>query len=698
MNRGQNPRVVRFGSFEADLHTRELRKHGLKLKLQGQPFQVLAMLLARPGDLVTREEIRSSLWPQDTFIDFDNGLNAAVRRVREALNDSAETPRFVETLPRRGYRFIAPVEKLTIQETVQSEPGLANNPTLAIDGAMNTGASPLEKGALSNVLDHGPEADSQGASMAAKPAAAAEPEVSAPVTSQPSVSIPQQLVLQKATDSRASRRVKVLLAAIVILVGVAAFVKYQIGSKKSKQPAVRSLAVLPLQNLSGDPAQEYLADGITEELIGRLSGIRDLRVISRTSVMRFKTTQLSVPEIAKILAVDAVVEGSVMREGNRIRVHAQLIRAASDEHFWSESYDRELRDVLAMDADVAQAVARKVEITITGEEHRRLAAAHPLSPEVYENYLKGKFALAKGNNKSNIEESITYFSDAINKDPTYVPSYLGLATAYSSLTTVFMGGVAEQERPRAVLAARKALELDPELAEAHVLMASMDEAQWHWAEAESEYRRALDLRPNGAAAYSGLAWWLDCQGRPEEAVTMRRRARELDPLAISGTELAWDLFYTRHYDEAVQELHSVLAVRADDAYALWVLGFALVANHNPQDAIPELEKGVSLSNRSPALVGLLINAYAQAGRRREALRLLAELKRRKQKSYVPSAAFVLAYLGLGESDQAFAWLEQAYKEQSNILQLLKVFPFFDPIRSDPRFIDLLHRVGLDRPS
>jgi tetratricopeptide (TPR) repeat protein len=261
-----------------------------------------------------------------------------------------------------------------------------------------------------------------------------------------------------------------------------------------------------------------------------------------------------------------------------------------------------------------------------------------------------------------------------------------------------MGGVAEQERPRAELAARKALELDPESAEAHVLMASIAEHQWHWAEAKSEYHRALDLRPNDAGGYSGLAWWLECQGRNEEALTMRRRARELDPLAISGAELGWDLFYARRYDQAIQELHSALAVKPDDAYALWILGFALIANHHPQEAIPALKKGLSVSNNSPALIGLLVNASAQAGRRADALRLLDELKRRRQTEYIPTAAFVLAYLGLGEYDQTFVWLEQGYKEQSNILQLLKVFPFFDPIRTDPRFTDLVHRVGLDQPS
>lgn len=702
MYTAQDPRIVRFGSFEADLHTRELRKHGLKVKLQEQPFQVLAMLLARPGELVTREEIRSRLWPQDTFVDFDHALNAAVRRLRDAMNENAESPRFVETLPRRGYRFIAPVVKLSIEEAVQPETGILRNPTVAVRGEPETGASPSEKVALQRVVDHREETDSARVTIATNTASLVEPETSPTVISQtlrPSARNPQQVVLQRPEEARPPKGVKVPVAAIVILtLIIAAFVAYQIESKRSKQPTIRSLAVLPLQNLSGDPAQQYLVDGMTEELIGRLAGIHDLRVISRTSVMRFKNTQLSVPEIARILGVDAVVEGSVMREGSRIRVHAQLIRAASDEHFWSESYDRELRDVLAMDADVAQAVAHKVEVTMTGEEHQRLAAVRPVLPEVYENYLKGKFALDKANNKSNIDESIAYFNEAIRKDPTYAPSYLGLATAYTSLTTVFMGGVAEQERPRAVLAVREALELDAGLADAHVLMASIAESQWHWAEAESEYQYALDLRPNDAAAYSGLAWWLDCQGRTEEAVAMRRRARELDPLAVSGAGLGWDLFFGRHYDQAEQELRSVLALSADNANALWILGFVLIANHHPKDAVRALEKGVSISNRSPALVGLLINAYAQADRRRDALRLLEELKRHKQTAYVPAAAFIFAYLGLGENEQAFVWLEQAYQEQSNVLQTLKVLPFFDPIRSDPRFVDLLRRVGLDRPS
>jgi TolB-like protein/Flp pilus assembly protein TadD len=506
--------------------------------------------------------------------------------------------------------------------------------------------------------------------------------------------------LEPLEPTRASNPFRLWLLAGLVAAGVLALLAFSgTGLRErlwGKSAAnIRSLAVLPLKNLSGDPTQEYLADGMTEALIGRLSAIHGLRVISRTSVMHFKDTQLSVPEIARALHVDAIVEGSVIREGSRIRVHAQLIRAATDEHFWSEAYDRELRDVLALQSDVAQSIARKVEVTVTGEEHERLTVVRPISPEVYENYLKGRFALAKSNNRTKAEESIPYFNEAIRKDPTFALSYMGLADAYSDLGTVFIGGVAKNERPKAILAARKALELDPELVEAHVLLANMAQQQWRWAEAEAEYRRALELSPNNAAAYSAFAFWLVSQGRTEEAVTSCRRARELDPLAASGSDLAWMLFYARRYDGAVQELRSVLAVTPDDAFALWILGFALIANHHPQEAVPVLEKGVSASDRSPAIVGLLVHAYAQVGRRADALRLLEELKRRKQTGYVPAAAFVKAYLGLGEYDRAFFWLEEAYKEQSNLLQFLKVHPIFDPVRDDPRFANLVRRVGLE---
>jgi TolB-like protein/tetratricopeptide (TPR) repeat protein len=491
--------------------------------------------------------------------------------------------------------------------------------------------------------------------------------------------------------ARARRWLVVCGVAILALLVVAYFTTRSRlrGATRSK---IRSLAVLPLKNLSGDPTQEYLADGMTEALIGRLSSIHDLRVISRTSAMQFKNTPLSVPEIAKTLHIDAIVEGSVIRDAGRIRVHAQLIRAATDEHFWSETYDRELRDVLALQSEVAQSIARKVEITLTGEEHAMLTAARSVSPDVYETYLKGRFN--KNNTKAELEQSIVYFEDAIKKDPTFAAAYVGLADAYDSLGTVFVGAPPAEARQKQMSAARKALELDPTIAEAHALLADVLQRRWQWAEAEAEYRRALDLNPSDSAAHVGFTRWLLSQGRADDAVAWARHARDLDPLGNVGTSIGYILFTARHYDEAIRAMRAVVGVRPEDASAYWYLGFALIANDQPEEAIPVLEKALSVSERSPGVMGVLIRAYAHSGRRSDALRVLEELKKRSQTGYVPAGAFVNAYLGLGDNEQAFAWMERAYQEQSNILQFLKVHPFFDPLRSDPRFANLVRRVGL----
>ena len=630
--------VHRFAAFEINLHSGELRKSGMRLRLSGQPFQVLAVLVERPGELVTREELRSKLWLADTFVDFDHGLNNAVARIREVLDDSSDAPRYVETIPRRGYRFIAP---------------LTDSRPTAVPASAKLG-----------------------------PAS----EITRRQASAPSV-LP--------TEKRPIRR-RVLLGGVAVLALFTIILALYRSSaaKRTTHPAINSLAVLPLKNLSGDPGQEYLADGMTEALIGYLSRIHDLRVISRTSAMHFKDSSLAVPEIARTLRVDAIVEGSVIREGSRIRVHAQLIRAATDEHFWSETYDRELREVLALQSDVAQSIARKVEVTVTGKEHERLTAARPVSPEVYESYLKGRFA--KGNNRAEIEESIAYFEEAIRKDRTFAPAYVGLADAYDSLGLVFIGVPPGEVRPKVIGAARKALELDPELAEAHVRLADVYQKTWRWSDAEAEYKRALELKPNDPSAHLGFASWLLCRGRTEEALRWAQRARELDPLGAIGSGTGGILFYARRYDEAMHELRSALAVRPDDAMALWYLGFVLTAKGQPEEAIPVLERAVSISDRSPGVIGVLVRAYAHAGRRPDALRLLAELKRRRQAGYIPAAAFVNGYLGLGENDEAFAWLERAYQEQSNILQFLKVHPYFDPLRDDSRFKDLLRHVGLEQ--
>ena len=366
--------VMTFGPYEFNPRFGELRKEGMRVRLEGQLLAILQSLLDRPGELVTREELRKKLWPEDTFVDFEHSLNAAVKRLRAALNDSSDRPHYIETLARRGYRFIAPVN------AAGSEIGAV--------GSSNTPKLPVGR-------------------------------------------VPSTV--------RGRRLWLIAVAVCGIVVLAWGWRQWRHRTAAPAAPAIHSLAVLPLENLSGDPSQEYLADGITEELIGRLSGIHDLRVTSRTSVMGFKDTKLSVPEIAKALNVDALVEGSVIREGNRIRVHAQLIRAASDEHFWSEEYDRDLKDVLALQSDLAQAIAQKVEVSVTSKERTRLVAKRQVSPEAYQSNLKGQFVLDRANSRADIEQSIRYFQDAIEKAPSFAQPYVGLGDAYNVLSSTEIG-------------------------------------------------------------------------------------------------------------------------------------------------------------------------------------------------------------------------------------------------------------------
>ena len=507
---------------------------------------------------------------------------------------------------------------------------------------------------------------------------------------------PKDPAQQSQSASRKTTRLWLLLTvALCVCLASAAWLLFRHRPHTTTPPKITSLAVLPLENLSGDPAQEYLADGMTEEVIGRMSMIHGLRVIFRTSVMQLKYTKLLAPEIAAKLGVDSLVEGSVIREGNRIRVHAQLIRPANDEHFWSETYDRELGDALTLESEVAESIAQKVETTITGEEHARLIAARPVSPDVYEVYLKG--LAAPENNRADMEAKIAYFNEAIRRDPTFAPAYVGLANGYGWLGLVEVGAMRPLEaRQRVITAARKALELDPNLGEAHAQLAFVYMEGWQWSNAEAEYRRALELNPNDAAAYLGFgAGWLMLQGRTDEALAMSRRALELDPLGDAGTELGWVLFHARRYDEAIQELRSAIAVHPNKAYARSALAEVLICKGQSGEAISLLKEANVMTNHSPGSVLWLAVAYAHAGRRKEAVHLIDELKMRQRTTYVPPAAFVYPYLALGDNDQAFDWLERAYREQSNILMFLRVGPFFDPVRNDPRFKDLVRRVGLN---
>jgi len=633
----QDSAVRRFGAFEINLQSGELRKNGLRLRLSGQPFQVLAHLIECVGELVTREELRSKLWPADTFVDFDHGLNNAVARIREVLEDSSGSPRYIETVPRRGYRFIAPINE--VPSANSSVPASASSPVNREVRIMPSDAS--------------------------VPASQGKP---------------------------ASTLLKPLVGAVALLALLAvALVWYQGRSAKAAQPAIKSVAVLPLKNLSGDPKQDYLADVMTEGVIGRLSRIRNLRVISRTSVMGFKDTQLSVPQIAGMLGVDAIVEGSLIRDGNRIRVHAQLIRAASDEHFWAQEYDREVENVLALQSDIARSIAERVEGTITGQERVRLVTARPIAPEVYESYVKAKND--PENTKAHIEQRIADFQDAIRKDPTFAPAYLGLAESYISYQDSFVGAPPSEIRPKATAAAQKAIELDPELAEAHAILAEMYQKEWRWPESEAEYKRALELEPNDASSHRGYANWLACQGRTDEALGWVKRGRELDPLA-SGDTVGWILLLHRRYGDSIREYRSIVAAHPESTNARWALGYALMLDNQAEDGIWELEKLAAMVHRSPGSLAMLATAYARAGNRTQALRLIDELKQRRRDGYIPPSAFITPYLALGEYEQAFFWCDEASKEKSGILQWIKVEPSFDPVRGDPRFRDLLRRVGL----
>lgn len=625
---------------EFDPSSDELCRGGRVFKLERIPAAVLLLLVERAGQVVQREEIVGRVWGKDVFLDTDNSINSAIRKIRQALKDDSESPRFIQTISGRGYRFLGPAEP--------DQKGLIPSPTVEASALVEARA-PLE------------ETPSSGSTA----------------------------------GRRIWHRTRLLMLAIAVLaIAATAFLLGRNVGKPTAHSPIRSLAVLPLQNLSGD-SQDYLADGMTESIIGRLSALRELRVISRTSIMRFKDTKLTVPEIARQLNVDAIVEGSVIRAGNRIRVHAQLIRAATDAHFWSESYDREMKDLLSLQSDVAQSIADKVEVTITEPERQRLASVPPVASEVYEKFLKGQFAFERSNDRADTEKSIEFFQKAIEKDPSFAPAYLGLANAYFYLSSIFIGVRPEEVRPKSVAAVRKALELDPQFAPAHLRLGQLQMLDWHWAEAETEFRRALEINPNSGAAYDCMAYWLVTQGRTDEALEWAHRGRELDPFEVSDVDLTWFLFLGHRFPEAIQEARIAVSLEPNGPGALWFLGYALIANGQPEEAIAPMEKALANSNRSPGVLGVLVRAYAHSGRRAEAVRVLDELKRQQKSGYVPAGAFVNAYLGLGETDSALAALEEAYKEHSVIVQYLKVHPHFDPIRNDPRFRDIVHRAGLD---
>jgi TolB-like protein/DNA-binding winged helix-turn-helix (wHTH) protein/Flp pilus assembly protein TadD len=635
----QPSRRLRFGIFEVDLHAGELRKHGLRVRLQEQPFQVLARLLEHPGELVTRDELQKRLWPADTFVDFDHGLNKAINKIRDALADSAENPRFVETVARRGYRFLADVRVVDV----------APVPSLA--PAIEVLSSPY----------HGDRAGLSG---------------------------------EAATHKRSALSLTWIISGSVMVLLVVILTAWTFRSRNGPSAVIRSLAVLPLESLSGDSSQDYFADGMTDELITDLGQISALRVISRTSVMSYKRARKPLPQIARELNVDAVVEGTVLRSGNQVRITAQLIQASDDKHLWARSYEGDLQDTLALQNQVARAIAEQIRISLNPQEQAALKNVKVVNPQAYESFLKGRYFWNK-RTADGLKVAVAYFNQAIEEDPGYAQAYSGLADTYALLGDWQYAVMTSKEAlPKAKAAAMKALELDNTLGEAHNSLAfCLEGFDWDFDSADKEFRRAIELSPGYATAHHWYAWHLSLVGRNNEAIAEMQKALSLDPLSLIINEDLAELFlFTHSYDHSIEQSRKTIEMDSNFALAHNQLAQSFLQQQKYNQAIVELQKAIQLSGGSPTFTANLARAYAATGKKNAAMELLNDLIKHSKPGYSHACEIASVYAALGDRDQAMTWLETGYEERFNPGVLLR--PGFDPLRADPRFQDLLHRIGL----
>jgi TolB-like protein/DNA-binding winged helix-turn-helix (wHTH) protein/Tfp pilus assembly protein PilF len=649
----KSPKFVRFGLFEVNLRTNELRKQGRKIKLQEQQCRILTVLLEHSGEVVTRDDLRKKLWAENTFVDFDHSLNTAIMRLREALGETSENPVFIETLPRVGYRFIAPVEEV-------SEPD-----------------------------SNGHFADAVGAhSVQGNGSTELAPEVS--VTHQ---------------DFQSAHRIvfrRTLLIAGTLVISAAAifginfFRARNSGVPASQAPQLKSIVVLPLENLSRDVDQEYFADGMTDELIAHLAKIRSLRVISRTSAMEYKHTHKPLSEIARDLNVDAIVEGTVLRSGNRVRITAELIQVSTDRHLWAETYESELGDILTLQSKVASAIVNEIRIKLTPEEQKLLASTKPVSTESYENYLKGRYYWNK-RSEEGLRKAIDYFELATQRDDHSALAFAGLADCYSIIGSAIVGTVPSHDvAAKAKAAALRALELDNKLAEAQTSLATVNfNYDWDWDAAGTGFKRAIELNPSYATAYQRYSLYLMAMGRSRESIAEMDRARELDPLSISmHFSYGWRLYMGRRYDEAIQQLKNTLEMDPNFALPRMVLGESYEQKGSYDQAIAELQKAAIISHQSPPVLGALGHVYATSGRKIEAEKVLHQLMDQSKKQYVSPFYVASIYAGLRQDEKAMDWMEKAYEDRSNSVIFMKVDPQLDTLRSSPRFQRLMQRLAL----
>ncbi|MFN0172483.1 MAG: winged helix-turn-helix domain-containing tetratricopeptide repeat protein [Bryobacteraceae bacterium] len=603
-----HPRIFRFGVFELDAASGELRRKGVKIKLQKQPSDVLTMLLERRGEVVTREELREKLWPGQTFVDFDLGVNNAVRKVREALGDSAQAPRYIETLPQRGYRFIAPL----------------------------AGAAPAS-----------------------------------------------------------SRRPRAFYAAYgAVGVTVLLLLAYLGGFfRRGVSPGeIEAVAVIPFENLSKDADHEYFADGVTDALITELGRIGALRVISRQSVMQYKRVKKPLPEIISELKVDAVVEGTVQRAGDRVQITAQLVRARPEQHLWAESYERRYADILAVQGEIARTVARQVKAKLSPEQERSLARTRIVNPEAYEAYLRGKH-LFYGYTPERLHKAIESFKTAIEKDPNFAEAWAELSPAYGALG--YWGHVRPSEtHPKAKAAARRAVELDDMLGEGHCHVgAGAAYADWDWATAERELRRAIELNPSHAEARANYGMVLGSLRRTQEAMEQFRIARDLDPLQpVRNGQVAWCHYISGQYQQAVGQLKHVVELAPDFFINHWFYWRVLHRTGQDAAALGECERMYELLGDAEVVEALERGERRSgyAGAMKEAAQTLV---RRSKISYVPGSQLALLLIHAGENERALEWLENAYQERDPRLHMVWADPDWEPLYSKPRFQSLLRKMG-----
>jgi TolB-like protein/DNA-binding winged helix-turn-helix (wHTH) protein/Tfp pilus assembly protein PilF len=601
---------LRIGEWRVVPELNSLERDGHSVHVEPKIMQVLVTLAEQPGNVLSKEHILRHVWPE-TFVS-DEVLTRSISELRRVFEDNPREPTYIQTIPKGGYRLLAPVVAEGMDQETISRRGWG-------------------------------------------------------------------------------RRGWVAISAAIVLLGALSFYFVNRRQQTEPEPRITSLAVLPLTNLSGDASQDYLTDGLTDELTTRLAKISALRVISRTSVMHYKGSSKTTPEIARELNVDALLVGSVLRSGDRVRISAQLIQARSDKNVWAESYERDLHDILALQADVARTVAAEIKIQVTPQEGEKVFAAGTVNPEAYDSYLKGNYYWEKFTAAS-MRKALSYYQQAIDADPNYALAYAGLADTYHELWDT----PPREAIPKSRAASEKALQLDEGLAEAHSSLGWVKWIYyWDWAGAEAEFQRALQLNPNSSNAHGMYAEYLDSMGRFGEAEKERASAKQIDPVAPILYQNSGEHFlYTREFDKAIEQYNEALALDSTFSLAHAGLSQAYTSKAMQKEAVEHLEEMTALDG-DPGLAARMKAAYAESGYR-SAIRVILEDRRQKRSNglWLPFVDDAYFYLTLGEKNQALTALERAVQERDPNVTALQVDPIFDFIRSDPRFAELVHKVGL----